>query len=177
MARQGRPRKSGERYPSGKLKSNLEQMAEAEKDRANRERAIVLSQPHRRGDSSQLCENPLGRFILANDLRHELYQAGQQYANLKHKWQTAVGAPMQDKGPGGSGADIPTELVRTWARQILECEREMVRYGNPSGCLSVVRMAVYGDAFAPGADKRLAVRALMALAVHLGRLDPRLLTR
>jgi hypothetical protein len=80
------------RYPCGKRKSRLEQIADAEQ--ATRDAAIltVLSQPHRRGQRSQLAENPLGRFCLTHGLDRALYDAAEAYGNLRQKWRAYSGA-------------------------------------------------------------------------------------
>lgn len=178
MARAGRPRKVGERYPNGRIKtqSNLERMAEAERARSDVERATVLSQPHRRGEASQLAESAIGRFVLKNRIRHECYEAAEIYASVKMKWLSAMGARIQYSGDPGTGADIPMELVHAWRDQTFGAESMMVRYASPDGCLSVTRMAVHRDEFAPGASRRSAIRALMALAVFFGKVDARCLT-
>jgi hypothetical protein len=172
----GRPRKKdAERYPSGQLKrpTTIEQMAAAEKAREEAEMVTVLRQPHRIAfGRSQMAECALGRFVLKHRLRSELFQAGDAWANTKRKWLSVKGAPLPDK-PGGTGADVPSEIVDKWAAEALEGEQAMMRAGGPGGLLSVVWMAFDGFDFAPGADVGHAMAALMALAVATGRLDAR----
>jgi hypothetical protein len=147
----------------------MKQIEEAELARANAQRLTVLAQPHRRGDSSQMAESALGRFIINNKLRSECFDAGEQWATVKRKWLVAMGCRIPG-GPGGSGADIPMELVHAWRDQCLEGEVAMQRAGGKDGLCSVVWMAFHHYDFAPGADPRLAIRALMALAVQQGKL-------
>lgn len=173
----GRPRKDGERYPSGQLKrpSTLEQIEQAERQRADAEKLVVLSQPHRRGEQSQLAGSALGRFILRYKLRYECYDAAEQWATIKRKWLSAMGAKLEIK-VHGTGADIPLELVNSWRDQDYEAQQAMLRYGGPSGLLSVTWMAFDDFEFAPGADPQLAQRALLALAVQMGKVPPQVLS-
>jgi hypothetical protein len=170
----GRPRKKdAERYPSGQLKrpSNIQQQADYEREKAQQERKLALSQPHRRGfPDNDMAGCALGRFVLQYRLRKELFDAAEEWANTKRKWLSVKGAPLPDK-PGGTGADVPSEIVDKWAAEALEGEQAMMRAGGPGGLLSVVWMAFDGFDFAPGADVGQARAALMALAVATGRLD------
>lgn len=174
--RSGRPRKTGERYPSGQLKrpNTVQQIAEAERARADQEKIAVLSQPHRRGEQSQLAGSALGRFILKHKLRSECYDSAEQWAIIKRKWLSAMGARLPEK-IHGTGADIPLELVNSWRDQDYEAQQAMLRYGGPDGLLSVTWMAFDDFEFAPGADAVLAKKALLALAVYFGQLHPQAL--
>jgi hypothetical protein len=57
MAKRGRPRKAGARYPSGELKrpTTLAQIEEAERRKRLAETAPVMAQPHRLGP---FCHQP-----------------------------------------------------------------------------------------------------------------------
>lgn len=173
----GRPRKAGERYPSGQLKraNTVQQIAEAERARADQEKIIVLSQPHRRGEQSQLAGSALGRFVLQQRLRVECYDAAERWATVKRKWLSAMGARLPEK-IHGTGADIPVELVNSWRDQDYEAQQAMLRYGGPEGLLSVTWMAFDDFDFAPGADPAKTCRALLALAVYMGTISPQVLT-
>jgi hypothetical protein len=174
--RAGRPRKFGERYPSGQLKrpNAVQQIAEAERTRADQEKIVVLAQPHRRGEQSQLAGSALGRFILKHKMRSECYDAAEQWAIVKRKWLSAMGARLPEK-IHGTGADIPMELVNSWRDQDYDAQQAMLRYGGPDGLLSVTWMAFDNFDFAPGADPVLAQRALLALAVFMGQISPQAL--
>lgn len=175
--RAGRPRKTGERYPSGQLKkpNTVQQIAEAERARADQEKIVVLLQPHRRGEQSQLAGSALGRFVLKYKIRPECYDAAEQWASVKRKWLSAMGARLPEK-IHGTGADIPLELVNSWRDQDYDAQQAMLRYGGPDGLLSVTWMAFDGFEFAPGANPQLAQRALLALAVFMGKMSPQALS-
>jgi hypothetical protein len=127
------------RYPCGKRKSRLEQIADAEQ--ATRDAAIltVLAQPHRRGNRSQLAENPLGRFCLAHGLDRALYYAAEAYGNLRQKWRAYSGAPLPDR-LGGSGGDVEFEQWQDWLKTQKEWERDMERAGGYIGRLGVISL-------------------------------------
>jgi hypothetical protein len=173
MARKGRPRKGGERHPGGKLKqpkkpTTVEQIAAAERAQAEREMSVVLAQPHRRGSRSQARATALGRFVEDNRLRGELIQAGEHYATIRAKWRAAIEAPRQER-IGGSGAEIPAEIVTRWRAQLDDLEHVMLREGvTVMGC--VERLAIDGLDLPPGRED-YAIRGLMALARELGLID------
>lgn len=170
--RAGRPRKAGERWPSGGLKRNktnlLKQMKDHERDLATRGRIVVLMQPHRRGEISQMAESPIGRFVLRFRLRDELFNAAMQWATSKRKWLSAMGAPMPDH-PGGTGRDVDMRLVRKWRAEALDGENVMRSAGGCAGFNLVERMA-FDVLDTMVVDPAPAVAALLALAVYMGTL-------
>lgn len=166
----GRPRKQGARFPSGKLKApTLAQMTAAQKSVADAEKLVALAQPHRRGNTSDLCGSALGRFCLAQALRRECYDAGLEYGMLKSKWRAAWGAPS-DVRMGGSGRDIDMEVVRGWGTRITEMEAAMTRAGGVAGLGWVEEIAVNDRGIVLPYAIRLTHAALLALAVECGRL-------
>jgi hypothetical protein len=76
-----RKKKAGARHACGKLRQPLtpEKLAKDAETQAQT-MATVLAQPHRRGSTDQRCESALGRFVLAQWLRSEVYDAGLSYA-------------------------------------------------------------------------------------------------
>ncbi|WP_457797618.1 hypothetical protein [Methylocystis sp. S23] len=154
----------------------MQQIEEAERIAADRERQTALAQPHRRGERSELAESAIGRFVLKYKIRTECYAAALRYCEKKRKWLAAVGAPLPDR-LGGSGGDIEFRKVREWAETILEWETAMRDAGGSSGLLSVVWMALHGYDLPPGASVSATKGALMALSVACGMLDERALGR
>lgn len=82
----------------------------AERDSRLVETLQVLSQPHRRGDASQMAGSELGRFILANitaelcgegcsivRYRGEVYDAALHYARVIWGLNVAKGIPMPSR--------------------------------------------------------------------------------
>ncbi len=167
-----RPRKSGERYPSGQLKRPSQ--SERDADRQAKERAemsIVLAQPHRREfGMSQMAENALGRFCLRRKLHMALYDAGVAYASTKSKWAAAWGAPMPDH-LGGNGGDVSKETQDKRMELILESERVMLRAGGVEGLLAVIWMAYTNQELAQNIKPEIPERCLLELAIHQGRID------
>lgn len=162
-----------ERYPSGRLKKprTLEKIAEAERAVAEANMITVLKQPHRRGNRSQLAENPMGRFCLDHKLDQALYDAADAYGTLRRKWAAHAGAPLPDR-MGGSGGDVALDDWCKWGDLIKAWEREMDRAGTEYGKKGVV--ALLFDRPEPGCKiiPRLVIASLDALAIHQGRKQP-----
>jgi hypothetical protein len=167
----GRPRKSGvDRYPCGKAKKpTLEQLAAAQRAAMEVEMQVVLAQPHRRGNRSQLAESPLGRFCEAHRCPREYFDAGEDYGAMKRRWRAAVGAPMIDR-LGGNGGDIESETVRKWAELIKAWERAMLDGGGYLGRLSVISLIMDRPTIQPKIYTQEAKMALYALAKYQGRM-------
>lgn len=159
-----------ERYASGRLKKprTIEKIAEAERAVAEANMITVLKQPHRRGNRSQLAENPLGRFCLDHKLDQALYDAGDAYGSLRRKWGAMIGAPMADR-LGGNGGDVDIDDWRKWGDLIQEWEREMDRAGGWLGKVGVIALIFDRPGPAIKIYPDLVIAALNALAKHQGR--------
>lgn len=159
------------RYPNGRLKKprTLEKIAEAERAVAEANMLTVLKQPHRRGNRSQLAENPLGRFCLAHKLDRTLYDAGDAYGTLRRKWAAQAGAPMIDRLGGTGNGEVTLEDWQRWGERIREWEKEMKRGGGKDGLAAVV--ALLFDKPEPSIKIKppQAINALLALAKAQGR--------
>lgn len=159
------------RYPSGRLKKprTLEKIAEAERAVAEANMLTVLKQPHRRGNRSQLAENPLGRFCLEHRLDRALYDAGDAYGTLRRKWAAMAGAPLPDRLGGNGGGDVTLEDWKKWGARLRAWEAEMKRAGGKDGLAAVV--ALLFDKPEPHCKIKppKAINALLALAKAQGR--------
>lgn len=165
MARAGRKRKLGPRFPSGQLK----QIQDAEREAGAKQQAVVLAQPHRRGETSQLAGSALGRFILLHRLRREYFDAAEHWATTKRKWLSISGAPMPDR-PGGTGGDVPRELYASWVKADADASKAMEQAAGPAA-LAAVRALSVDDSDLPATyPAALPIKALAALAVHFGYL-------
>ncbi|RJP45460.1 hypothetical protein C4587_00760 [Candidatus Parcubacteria bacterium] len=147
------------------------------------EMRVVLAQPHRLGSRSQKRENALGRFCEDNRLIDELYRAGTEYGALRRKWQAVSGAPLMDR-LGGSGADIPWEVVHAWKQAIDRCEMAVLgcrsidqRAYGPAALGYVAWLCCDGKEFPQNGDWMDAVAGLVALALELGHIDQKLIDR
>ena len=178
MARAGRKRKPGvEREANGRAKRpTLAQLQGARIAIEDAGKLSVASQPHRRGDMSDMRGTAIGRFIQATKLRIECYDAANEYGATKSRWLAAWGAP-RDVREGGSGSgDVPMETVREWKRRIDEMEDAMLRAGGVAGLGWVEEMSVYDRGFVAQSEWACVSRALMALAVGCGLLPTSVLT-
>jgi len=152
--------------------AQLEAMAKA---REQAEMATVISQPHRNGDSSQLCESHLGRLCLAHGLRREIYDAGQRLFSLIWSWRASIGCPMplhiprdglmtaphDDPGPG-----------KEWERLINRAANAVQSELGPGVWLRVTAVAVHDEPPLAGYEGRI-IRGLRAVAVEYGMMDGR----
>lgn len=124
IQKRGRPRKDGERFPSGELKPLSP--AEREKQRREAERQqklaeerriaedthLVHSQPHRRDDPKDgRRESPLGRFVAANRLKDEIHIGADKFGALVRRWRSLKGVPSDIRIPrdGVRVGDGPTD--------------------------------------------------------------------
>lgn len=89
MARRGRPRKQGKRFPSGKL---------SEKPRDVRD--VVCAQPHRRGLAEDLrrdqrAETEIGRLFLSGLISEAKYWAAERWRGVVREFHVVLATPMQ----------------------------------------------------------------------------------
>jgi hypothetical protein len=86
--RRGRPRKTGQRYPSGKLRQSPVSPRE-----------VAAAMPHRRGlgdkATDQRAETTLGRLVLIGLLHPMLGAAGDTYGSLWRGYLYSIGGPQQ----------------------------------------------------------------------------------
>ena len=113
------------REPNGRrsrptTKADIEAAQRASEER---EKAVVLAQPHRKGSTDQKCGWPLGEFALANRARpnwdEALYHAGNEYSALVRRWRLAKGIPDPSAGRGSGGSidcdpDVVARLEAQW---------------------------------------------------------------
>lgn len=167
MSKKGRPRKSAARYASGRLKVQTAAERQRETERAERRVvSVVLAQPHRRGDTSQACESPLGRLCLKFKLRPEIYDAGLAFGARYRLWEATVGAQTEiHAGVGLAAGDGPSdEQVRAWGFEIARIDRVM-KMVSAIGCAAVRALAV-SEREIPEHHERDAVACLTELAIQ-----------
>lgn len=165
-------RKLGERWPNGKLKQpSREQREYYQKRLDEQEKATVLSQPHRRGDTHQWRESVFGSWLLDNGLqnRGELYDAGIAYASLSKKISSIWGGPKIEN-VSGNGGDVPSELSLKWKQEKLSLESVAKRAGNHLGLVGIEQLTI--DHTLTRVDRTLIILALNAMAIELGLIKP-----
>lgn len=179
MARRGRPRKDQaaivppSRERDGRIQrlTTVEQIALAERERQQREMAVVLAQPHRRGSQSQLAESVLGRFCEKHRLRRELFDAGIEYGAMRRRWAKYKDAPMQDKIQG-SGMGIPEdEDAKRWNEWISRMNLAIVR--EKGALAAIIDMTQHEKEPSRFVGHTFIINGLLALAIEAGRLDPK----
>src|ERR1700730_14475530 len=105
MNRCGRPKKNGIREANGRLQRG--------RDPTQVEKLQVLSQQHRRGETDQRIESPLGRLTLKHKLDRAYFDAGLEYAGMvrcyyaarlpSHALRSIPQLPQDDRVAGGDG--------------------------------------------------------------------------
>jgi hypothetical protein len=140
MTRVGRKRKYGHREANGRLARMLAE----ERDRRimSGETVTVLMQPHRRGDTSEKCESPLGRFVLRNKLREELYTTGIEYGGLVRQFYAAKGIPQPSSDGGGSGRGVSPEKAMKLKEELDRLEPPLKR-SSPVGFGGLRQLTVH----------------------------------
>lgn len=168
MSRVGRKRKFGHREPNGRLS----RMLEAERDRRLMagETMTVMMQPHRRGDNRRELESPLGRFVLRNKLREELYDTGIEYGGIVRQFYAAKGIPQPSSDGGGSGRGVSPEKALKLKEELDRLERPMKR-SSPVGFGALRTLTVHEQEIAiPDEPETVSVLYLLAQMLRkLGR--------
>jgi len=123
--RYGRKRKIGPREPNGRIRRI--QDAELAKRIEISEQITVLSQRHRRGDTRQECESPLGRFVLRHGLHRALYDSGLEYGGLVRQFYAAKGIPQPSSDGSGSGNGVSPEKAMRLKEELDRLEPPLKR--------------------------------------------------
>jgi len=137
----------------------------------------VLSQPHRRGDSSELRESALGRFIIDFECGIECFHAADEYRCLVYKWQLATGIHVPTwvrEEFGGSGEEMDNETLKLWAEKIddwnakrKDCEKALKSAGITA--FEAAQKMIFEDLVPSGAISLPVKRALLSLGIELGK--------
>jgi hypothetical protein len=127
-------RKTGKRYPGGKLKQpSAAERSKISAERARMEAEFVQHQPHRRGfavkDDTWL-ESEVGRFCRLHGLREEVFEAAKEWANIARLYGAAWGAPQDERhsSPGLTGEGPSMETQAKWKAQLQGIEEKL--YGE-----------------------------------------------
>lgn len=181
MARRGRLRRQGTRFPAGKLKPETEADI----------RAVVMAQPHRRGlpviyDSSgrivtdkrldQKAEDFLGNLSLINAITDQEYAAGQRFRAVTAAYRAVISSPDPLLRPTpGSGAGLSDDEAarRTEAYEdamrVLDLGEHAADMGLPRWLPALVTIHIVVDNMPMRAGELRALRCgLQALARHWG---------
>jgi hypothetical protein len=180
MTRPGRKRKSlARREPNGRIqRPTMQQLTALAIAREDREKVVVLDQPHRRGDTSQLRESALGRFVLDHyaDARmaRSVYDAGLAFADVVRRWRAARGVPAIDRAGGGlsTGVGPSAATVARWWAQICAVDTRLTYEVSPVA-LRAVRHLVIDERDAPWLDPRIVKLGLGIVAEEMGKISAR----
>ncbi len=168
-------RKTGERYGNGRLKRpTIEQLKQIEAERYRENMQQAAQQPHRRDFRDPLdprLESALGRFCVRHRLRGELYDAGNEWAEIRRSWNAAKGVPSEVRlGGGGSGQGPSDATVARWGRILTDIDEALYEV-NAATMWAARRLCI--DDVAPSREfEPYAIRGLSVVAVALGRVEP-----
>lgn len=161
--RAGRKRKAGPREKNG----DLQRASRADRNAT----AVALAQPHRRGNTDQLCESPLGRYVANHRLGRACYDAALDFAGLVRHFYRLKGIPLPcGDGYRGSTSGLPPnpETARRITARLIRIERELAAVSRP-GLDAVKQLCVY--------EFETAEPAGCLVLIELARLDARCASR
>lgn len=176
IAIKNRERNGRHKRPS---RAEMERLAKLAAEREERKvKGVVLDQPHRRGNPDQRCENALGRFVVEEKLKPELYEAGDEFARLTLTWRRLKALPgVIHHGPGNAVTCDEQQLadkINRLARDMRDADSAM----RPSDAAAVrwltLQAGPMDDAKDHGEEFMTRCRdGLYALARHFGMLERR----
>ena len=162
-------------------KSTIEQLAECERERSQREMLTVMQNPIRRHfpiPNEPLLSTALGRFCTVHKLKRELHDAADDYAKTRRKIISAWDGPLADQ-PGGTGGDIPTFLKEEWKRAVSAWETAILESSIEG--VAILRwigvLSFDGGEIPAYVSTRYMIDGLLALAVVQGKLDKKISAR
>ena len=159
MVQRGVKRKSGVREPNGRL------VRVPTADVERHVMATVLRQ--RGGETSQLAENAVGRFVLRHRLVHELHDAAWMYQRQRNAWRVAKAVPGAVYLPGQGGEPPSPEAVAACRATVILCQRAMMK-ASQAGFVAIEDMLDQHQEITSGLVICDAMKALWALAQTLG---------
>lgn len=168
--RRGRPKKT-----------TIQQLAEFEKEREEREMQTAMNNPIRRQFKTPrdpLIDTALGRFVLVNKLRREIFDSGETYARTRRKIVSAWDGPLCDQ-PNGTGGDIPMDILKSWQRDVFDWEVAITESSTEGvAVLGWIGVLCFDDKdIAPYMRNFHVIQGLLALAVAMGKLDKRAMAK
>ena len=146
------------------------QIEAAQRALEEREKSVVLAQPHRRGNTDQKCGWPLGEFAIANKARigwdEALYDAGNEYSSIVRRWRLAKGLPDPSAGRGvGVGSEADPDYIAKLESRWNEAE-DFVRYKGGIKPYLAIRSLCADHETLPDAEHGHAMHGLRLLARH-----------
>lgn len=164
------------RERSGRRQRNTKEAIEAaQRKREEAEKAVVLSQPHRRGNTDQRCASHVGRYMLALQ-GHAAYvsqcqDAYDELRNIVRRWRMLKGLPDPETSryaEGGAGEPDPAVIDRLHGRWMDAVSHVRWAAGNEEAV--IVKTLCEEYAVPPAGLERKAIRGLVSLARHFGQL-------
>lgn len=167
--RKGRKRKAVPREKNGRIKRSIQPQRDI--------RMLVLSQPHRKGSSSDRMISPVGRLIEASGYLTEglskegLYDAANRFSGAYQKWQTVVGSSRPyANSAAATDIEIDDEQADRFRKNWMDAWRALRNTSN------MTERAVFIAVIDPQAEDWVppywvmyaCIDGLKALAAHFG---------
>lgn len=128
--------------------------------------SVALMQPHRAGNDDPKLSTPLGRFCIVQRLRGELYQAGDQYAEVLRQAKAARGfsVPYSPRGEGATGLTEGQLQAMRDAAIIREANCNAILIAIHARAARVLEALCYDQREISVHDEALAAHGLLMLA-------------
>jgi len=147
----------------------------AQRAREEAEKATVLAQPHRRGNTDQRCENNAGRYMMHLQ-QHSSWQpqcqdAYDELRGIVRRWRNLKGLPDPETSryrEGGAGDVDEALLNRLHGRWQDAIHHVFNMAGDQEG--TIVQSLCENYKAPPPHNERKAIRGLVSLARHFGML-------
>jgi hypothetical protein len=127
---------------------------------------------HRRGDTEQKLESPLGRFVLQRHLRTEFYDAGLEYGSLVRHYYRSIGVRLEiNEGHPSTGAGVSAATTKWLAKEVERIEEPLKKF-NHAGFDGMRKLCVFETDVSPGTEWSTG-KVLYRLALMLRKLGRR----
>lgn len=157
------------REPNGRLQRD------AKPETEKKLMAVVLAQPHRRGNRDQRCESALGRMVIGLKLPDAYFRAGEEFAAIYRRWRLAKGLAVghATEGKGGSVDPTPEEISRL-SKALVASQNAIIEAAGYKGYSGVRSIVIEGlDLTLTSESEGATIDGLHALAIHYGMIDAR----
>jgi hypothetical protein len=184
MAKAGRKRKSKPVAVAGGH-TTMEMLNLLEREKTDKIIAVAMNNPLRRPFAGARLEHPewlesaLGRLCTVQRLKADIYDAAISYADIRRSWRAAIEAPRDVRLDEGSliGLGPSRETTARWKAELDGCKCAIVaayesEASGKDGFSIFERLVIDDNDLQPG-QVLTAQRALIALAVHMGKTSAR----
>jgi len=143
----------------------------AQRQAGEREMSVVMAQPHRRGERSQLAVSSWGRFCLKHKLARELFDAGERYGDIYRRYiMMTQSRYVEGHVSGGWSGHEPTpEAIMRAKADFGAAETILIsvsRWSMPNLHYMVIDFPTEDATHIGGKERRAVINGALALARH-----------